>query len=220
MLCVLSRNRVMADVGTQTKGCVMTKLQNLLVGPQEASRTVVFSGGACNAIDESGSSIRNERRDSLNTRLDAAGTPFFDPQIHDTTHGRGYNYDLDGPAEKAARAAAQVLLYEIGDDTIAGVSHLEIIRDALSGRPVIVWNSGGSDDRGRPDFRPRGIDTSKPVTRMLLGKTVLAHLAQYEKTGKQLRYEVQAFLMGIDNAHFVRSEDEVVAKLRELGIEI
>jgi len=121
------------------------KWENLLVGKEEAKKTKVFSGGTCNIATPNGM-IRNTGRDLLNNVLNKMGTPFFDPQIHEDTHGREYVYDLDGPAEQLARENAKVLIYEIAPYTLATVTMLEILQDAVSGKKVIVILTGDKND--------------------------------------------------------------------------
>lgn len=178
----------------------MTKLKNLLMGT-EAGRTVVFSGGACNAITPTGTLGRNTARDSLNAWLDEKGIPLFDPQIHPETHGRDYDYDQDGPAEQAARAAATVTLYQIGDETQAAVTCMEIVRDALTRKQLVIWLSGSTDAKNRPLFAPAGSPQSdNPV--------VAAHIAEYLKNGTNVRKNVVAFVSGLPNVTVVRTEED------------
>lgn len=193
-----------------------------LVSAEQAHRTVVFSGGAGNIITGGGETVRNSGRDQFNTWLDTEGIPFFDPQIHPITHGRSYDWNVDGPSEKAARAAASVLVYQIGDDTIAAVTALEVMKDAMAGRPVVVWFSGLLSEKRKPTFTPKGVRLS-PTARTMFGNhkasqppAVAAHLNAYEKAGNQLRAELVALLADHSNVVFVTDLKEakrVVASL-------
>ncbi len=185
-----------------------------LVSGEQANRTVVFSGGASNTITGGGGTARSIGRDRFNTWLDSLEVPFFDPQIHPSTHGRSYDWSVDGPAEKAARAAASVLFYQIGDDTIAGVTALEVIKDGVSGRPVVVWFSGARSEKGKSLFLPRGVRLP-PTVRTMFGErkasqppAVAAHLQAYEKAGNQLRAELVAMLADHGNVVFVTDFEE------------
>ena len=176
-------------------------LKHLLSGP-DSSRTVVFSGGRCNVANASGKMVRSTGRDELNAWLDGREINFFDPQIEESTHGRSYDYDIDGPAEQAARAAARVTVYEIGPDTMAGVTHLEALNDAATGKKVVVWFNGGLDEKGRPSFVPEGAPASDNAL-------VATHLAQYTKNGTALRRNLRDFLKAFPNAVVVTSLEDV-----------
>ncbi len=178
-----------------------TKWQNLLNGPA-ANQTLVFSGGACNIIDRDGNSVRNPGRDGVNDWLDANGILFFEPQIHLDTHDRDYDWDIDGPAEQAARENARVTLYQIGDDTMAGVTCLEVLRDAGKGKNVVIWLTGVQDVKGNPVFSPN-VDVE--AVEGVLG----VHLGQYVKNGTQLRKNLVAFTKDMSNVTICRSEMEV-----------
>jgi hypothetical protein len=187
-----------------------TRWQNLLNGP-DAARTGVFSGGACNAIDAVGDKVRNVGRDALNDWLNEQGILFFDPQIHEDTHGRGYDYDIDGPAEQQARQVAKVTLYEVTPDTLGGVTCLEVLRDVLSDKQVVLWFSGPSeafDAKGRAKFTP-AIDLSN------VDGLAAIHLAQYVDAGTKLRANLMAFIKGRDNVIIVRSLEEAQRAITE-----
>ena len=187
-----------------------TRWKNLLNGP-DADKTAVFSGGACNAIDAVGNKVRNVGRDGLNDWLNELGIPFFDPQIHEDTHGRGYDYDIDGPAEQKARKLAKVTLYEVAPDTLGGVTCLEVLRDVLSGKKVVLWFSGPDsafDAKGRAKFTP-AIDLSN------VEGLAAIHLAQYVDGGTKLRANLMAFIKGLDNVIIVRSLEEAQRAINE-----
>lgn len=181
---------------------------SLLMGAIAASNTTVFSGGACNAINAEGQKTRGTGRDSLNDWLNERAIPFFDPQIHEDTHGRGYNYDEDGPAEQAARAAAQVTLYEISGDTLGGVTHLEALADALKGKTVIIWFNSSLDAKGKPLFEPL-IDMST------VDGLAAVHLAQYKSGGDGLRKNLVAFVGKLPNVTIVYTLDEAQAAIEK-----
>lgn len=178
------------------------------------SRTV-FSGGMCNVIGGDGKSVRNTGRDALNKRLTAAGHHVFDPQIGEESHGRPYDYNIGGPAEQKARRDADVLLYEIGDATMAGVTMLEVLKDVGSHRKVIVWLSGELDGKGRPQFKPAGYNAdsiSDPATK--------AHAQQMVKQGGSMRANLLDFTKGTENLRVVKSEDAAVLAFREFGVKV
>lgn len=202
----------------------MQKLwSNLLVGVEEASRTVVFSGGAANMIVASGPEmlVLNMHREPLNDFLDARAIPFFDPQIHPITHGRAYDYEIDGPAEKAARKAAKILVYQMGDESMGVITDKEIREDVLAGRDVIVWFTGQFNDKGRPMFVPRGIELSSSV-KTLTGTrevpphpVVAAQLTEFQKAGTQLRAELWDFLKDRGNVTITGSSAETIEAVRD-----
>lgn len=184
--------------------------KRLLMGADEAVNTVVFSGGACNIITADGKKARNTGRDELNAWLDTLDVAFFEPQIHEDTHGRGYDYDIDGPAEQAARKAAKVTLYELAPDTMGGVTCLEVLRDAMSGKTVVIWLSGDKfDAKGRPVFAPNiYVATTEDLAAV--------HLGQYVENGTKLRQNLLAFTKGLPNVTVVKSLDEVKTTLTAL----
>lgn len=170
----------------------------------DAKRARVFSGGACSVLTADGQSVRNTQRDALNKWLDDKSIDFFDPQIHPDSHGRAYDYEEDGPAEQAARAAAEVTLYQIGPHTMAAITCLEVMYDVASGKKkVILWLSGGDeafDSHGRPQFQPIGnLAAEGPAG---------VHLSEYVNTGTKLRANLLSFLDGSPNFTIVRSEQE------------
>lgn len=176
----------------------------------DSGKTVVFSGGACNCITTEGTKVRNTARDSLNGYLAENDIFYFDPQIHPDTHGREYNYDVDGPGEQTARSLAAVTIYQIGDDTLGAVTGLEAVRDAVGGKKVVLWLSGEHDAKNKPMFVPQGVNTEglDPATK--------AHLGEYVSGGQKLRQNLRDFIKGFSNVRVVRTEDEAKAALQEL----
>lgn len=178
-------------------------------------KVVLFLGGMCNVANASGELVRNPNRDALGAKLRDAGYDVFDPQIDVFSHGREYDYDIDGPAEQAARAAAEVTLYEIGEGTLGGVTMLEVLNDVDKGRKVIVWFSGSFDERGRPVFAPAGFkpeSITDPATKRQLG--------EYMKQGTTMRSNLVAFLKDAPNVAIARSESELEAAFQGFGIRI
>ncbi len=176
---------------------------------------VVFSGGMCNAINHEGQSVRNPHRDELNARLKSAGHSVFDPQIDETTHGRPYKYEIDGPAEQKARADAHVTIYELGEETMAGVTMLEILRDVGIGKQVILWLSGELDGKGKPQFKPAGFNPDSitdPATK--------AHAVQMVKQGNSMRANLLDFTKGSSRLRVETTLDGVVASLKQFGVRI
>lgn len=151
--------------------------------------TQVFSGGACNIMNENGMLSRNTERDRINDWITEQKFIFFDPQIHPDTHGVDYDYVVHHPLEIAARTAARVNLYEISPYTFGGITSLEIAVDHLQRRePTIIYYSDGEPNQdnlpphsksGSPLFRPRGINTN-PQAR-------LAHYREFRKVGRLMR---------------------------------
>ena len=193
-----------------------TRWMNLLLGT-DADQTVVFSGGTCNVIDANGAKIRSIGRDELNDWLETMGLKFFDPQIHPDTHGRDYDYDVDGPAEQSARANAKVTLYEIATDTLGGVTIMEILRDAALDKPLVVWFSGADeafDAKGRPSFMPHFTMPAKEDDGS--NDWLLAHLGEYTKAGTSMRRNLKDFLKAAPNVTFVRTLEEAQAAIETL----
>lgn len=188
-----------------------------------ADKTAVFSGGMSNFVDPTGKLVRNKTRDELNQWLNSQGIYFYDPQIHPDTHGRNYNYDVDGPAEKAARAAAKVLIYQIGSETQSIGTSFEILTDVAAGRKVIVWFSGPLE-KGKPIFAPFGLE-QLPVIRNGFGHSkkveqhpaVTAQLAEFKKGGTQVRKELIAFLENKPNVVFAYNLNAVLQALVSAG---
>jgi len=151
--------------------------------------TQVFSGGACNIMNENAILVRNTERDRINDWITEQKILFFDPQIHPDTHGVDYDYALHHPLELGARTAARVNLYEISPYTFGGITSLEIAIDHLRRRePTVIYYSDGEPDRdnlpphskdGYPLFRPRGINHN-PHARF-------AHYREFRKVGRLMR---------------------------------
>ena len=181
------------------------KWAHLLNGP-ESAQTVVFSGGACNVIDKEGNNVRNTERDQLNTWLNDQNIPFFDPQIHPDTHGREYDWDIDGPAEKSARDNADVTIYQIGNDTQAVSTCLEVIRDAGENKNVILLLTGNFDTKGNPIFEP---EVEIPDD----GSTISVHLKQYVDNGNKGRKNILAFVKNDPNVTICITLQEVQAAI-------
>ena len=102
----------------------MPSSQSLLITSemmQAGQKPALFIGGACN-IQTANGPIRNPGRDPLAEWLDDLGLSYFDPQIHPTTHGRDYIWEIDGPHEKLAREETKLRIYEITATTIAAIS--------------------------------------------------------------------------------------------------
>ena len=179
------------------------------------NRKIVFSGGMCNYVGAEGSLARNPRRDELNNQLRAKGHEVFDPQIDESTHGRPYNYDIDGPAEQNARAKAHVLIYQVGSETMAGVTLLEVENDVKSGRKVILWLSGEIDSKGRPLFKPLGLNPES-----ITDSATKAHVLQMLKQGNSMRANLLDFTKEATNLRVVATEGGVIGALKEFGIRI
>jgi hypothetical protein len=151
--------------------------------------TQVFSGGACNIMNENGALTRNGERDRINDWISEQKIMFFDPQIHPDTHGVDYDYAVHHPLEISARNAARINLYEISPYSFCGISSLEIAVDHLRRRePTVIYYSDGEPDHddlpphskeGYPLFRPRGINTN-PHART-------AHYREFRKVGRLMR---------------------------------
>jgi hypothetical protein len=137
---------------------------------ETAHLTQVFSGGACNILNEEANLLRNTERDAINDWLLERRILFFDPQIHPDTHGVEYQFEKHARLEVAARAAATVDLYEISPCTFGGITSLEIAADHFCWKePMVIYYSDGDpaqdripdhDNHGFPIFQPYGIHKS------------------------------------------------------------
>lgn len=168
---------------------------------------LLFTGGACNIQGPDGP-MRNPGRDPLARWLDEEGYPYFDPQIHPSTHGRDYIWGIDGPQEKKAREQARLRVYEITATTIATVTMLEIMDDARRARTSIVWFNSGRT------FAPVGLGDrdqlkSNEMLRQQVGETVYSHLLAYVDAGRQIRTELLLMLADCPYIIFVNSFDEL-----------
>lgn len=158
-------------------------------------RTQVFSGGACNILDENGHLLRNAERDRINDWMTAREVVFFDPQIHPDTHGIEYDYGVHQPLEMAARKAAKVNLYEVSPRSFGGITSLEIAVDRFRWlEPMVVYYSDADPDRddipaysrmGHPLFVPTGI--------MEHDAAMKAHYREFRKNGNNMRRYLLAF---------------------------
>ncbi len=181
---------------------------------QAGQKPTLFTGGACN-IQTAEGPIRNPGRDPLAVWLDELGLSYFDPQIHPTTHGRDYIWEIDGPREKQAREEAKLRIYEITPTTIAAISMMEIMDDARHGRVAIVWFNEGRT------FAPLGLGSrdefknNEPL-RQKVGETAYSHLLAYINSGRQMRGELAALLADCPHITFVDSLDEVKAAIFSL----
>jgi len=102
------------------------------------------------------------------------GVQSIDPQIHPDTHGRSYDGNKDGDAEKLAVDYSKVDLIQIRPDTMGGVSMMELMRDGVvAGTSRVVWLSG-------EEFVPLGVG----------GEADGAHLREYQKNGQRMRREL------------------------------
>jgi hypothetical protein len=181
---------------------------------QAGEEPLLFTGGACNIQDVNGP-IRNPGRDKLAVWLDEKGWSYFEPQIHPSTHGREYIWELDGPNEKKARELAKLRIYEITATTIASAAILEIMDDARRGRESIVWFNKGKT------FAPAGLGEYTELEkneslRKQTGGMIYYHLIAYVNAGRHLRYEFQRMLRDCPHIHFVDSLEEVKRKISRL----
>ena len=160
----------------------------------KAGLTQVFSGGACNVLDESGRLLRNQERDAINDWLTSQRVTFFDPQIHPSTHGVEYSFPKHFKVELAARDAAKVNLYEVSPHTFGGITSLEIAHDHFrKHEPMVIYFSDGDpdadrlpaySDEGYPLFEPKGITTPAAMK---------AHYKEFIKNANHMRRFVMAY---------------------------
>jgi hypothetical protein len=181
---------------------------------QAGELPLLFIGGASNIQTPEGP-VRNTGRDQLARWLDNKGWPYFDPQIHSSTHGRDYIWGIDGPQEKKARELAKLRLYEINPFTIAAVSIMEILDDARRKRVSVVWYNGGRL------FEPHGIGNldelrSNEPFRQQIGEAAYWHLDAYVNAGRHIRIELHKMLQDCETVVFVESFDEVKSALAVL----
>lgn len=164
-----------------------------------AHMTQVFSGGACNILDEHGSLLRNRERDAINNWLSEKDIFFFDPQIHPETHGVEYNYEEHSRLEMAAREAAKLNLYEISPRTFGGVSSLEIALDHVRWHePMVLYYSDGDADADRiPDHNERGYPQFVPHGILKDEAANLAHLKEMSKNANHMRRYLLRFSLAV-----------------------
>ncbi len=185
---------------TDDKGLMMTGSWNVTTEMSVAHRTQVFSGGACNILDSTGTLLRNTERDRINTWLSDKQVFFFDPQIHPDTHGVEYNYDIHHKVELAARAAAKINLYEVSPRTFGGITSFEIAADQFRFRePMVIYYSDGDPEqdvipehssKGYPLFAPHGIHATEQAMR--------AHYREFVKNGNNMRKYLATFAREMD----------------------
>ena len=186
---------------------------------QDGMRPVLFIGGAANIQSTTGP-IRNPGRDPLAHWLDGQGWLYFDPQIHPSTHGREYQWEIDAPQEKKAREEAQLRVYEVIGTTIGAVTMLEIMDDARRGRRSIVWFNDGEA------FAPLGLGSRKDLKhnqafRQAVGDTAYFHLLAYLDAGSHIRRELPLMLADCSSIVFVTSfqalKETIVALLSKIA---
>lgn len=130
----------MSDV-QKTPGPATVKLRHLVTSEMMAVGSVpklVFCG-ACNIIGVNGTPYRNNGRDEVIFWAEEAGISFAEVQIHQSTHGRGYVYEIDGKHEQAAREQALLRVYEIRPEVPGINTFMELLQDAALSRPGIIW---------------------------------------------------------------------------------
>jgi len=148
---------------------------NLIQSLDEIGKVQVFSGGASNIVDAEGKLVRNVERDEINNWLTKQGLHFYDPQIHPSTHGREYDYEVDHKLEVACRRESLINIYEMSPRTFGGVTSMEIAIDEFRfEQPTIIFFSDGKQNRdvipvhskeGYPLFEPYGIGKNEAATR-------------------------------------------------------
>ena len=178
----------------------MSKNWNMPTSFDEAEGVKVFSGGACNYLDDRGVLQRNPVRDLVNDHLTEEGVFFFDPQIHPETHGVEYDFAIHGPLEVAARQAAKINLYEISPYTLGGITSLEIASDLFRYKePLVLFFSNGDpkketlpihSNKGYPLFVPKNIFRSEDAMR--------AHFKEFIKNGNNMRRYLMRFASEMD----------------------
>ncbi|MEY3219934.1 MAG: hypothetical protein RIT27_1291 [Pseudomonadota bacterium] len=178
-------------------------------------KPLLFTGGACNIQTEKGTE-RNRGRDELAKWLNEKEWSYFDPQIHQLTHGREYIWDIDGLQEKRAREIAKLRIYEITPTTIASMTMLEIMDDARLHRMSIVWFNDGGES-----FSPIGLGNKDELLENIalkekVGNLVFSHLLAYVNAGRQTRTELQLMLADCQSVVFVNSFDELKLAITHL----
>ena len=162
---------------------------NLVREMADIDNVAVFSGGACNIRDTTGSLLRNGERDDINDWLTRNEILFYDPQIHPDTHGTSYNYEVHQPLEIAARQKARVNLFEVSPRTFGGATSLEIAMDEFRyDDPTIIFFSDGNHARdvipahspdGYPLFVPYGLNDNNTAR--------MTHYKEFIKGGNRMR---------------------------------
>lgn len=173
----------------------MVSKWNLVEDIDQASKAVIFSGGACNIRDADGNRLRNAERDDINAWLTRNDILFYDPQIHPDTHGVTYDYKVHQPLEVAARQAAKINLYEISPRTFGGATALEIAVDEFRHNdPCIIFFSDGNHEKdiipahssdGYPLFAPYGVSDNDGAR--------LEHYHEFIKSANRMRKYLMHF---------------------------
>lgn len=174
---------------------------------KEGNRPLLFTGGACNIQGPDGA-VRNPGRDRLARWLEERGWSYFDPQIHPSTHGRDYVFELDGPQESVARANACLRVYEILPTNIGAISILEVMDDARRGRESVVWFHGGRDFEPN-ELGERDVLKANDELRRRVGGLVFHHLVAHADAGRQMRCYLTVMLEDCPLITFVDSFEEL-----------
>lgn len=163
--------------------------------------TKVFSGGACNILDANGVLLRNTERDKINDWLTANELDFFDPQIHPDTHGTEYDYDSHHSLEIAARAAANINLYEISPRTFSGITSLEIAADHFRWHePMVLYFSDGETTHDRiPQHNPQGSPLFVPYGLHKTDAANEAHIREMVKNANNMRRYLMYYARELHN---------------------
>ncbi|MGB7339615.1 MAG: hypothetical protein WBC91_12045 [Phototrophicaceae bacterium] len=167
----------------------MDRKWNVTQEIEQAHQAQVFSGGACNILDENGKLLRNGERDHINDWLTEKQFLIFDPQIHPDTHGEEYLFEKHSKIEIIARDAAKINLYEISPRTFGGITSLEIAIDHFRWHePMVLYFSDGytlednipeHDVYGSPKFVPYGIHKNDTAN--------MAHYREMRKNANNMR---------------------------------
>jgi len=181
---------------------IKKKWSKLITGPIELlaavldGKKIIFLGGSSNNLDENGIQQRGKGRDFLSHLIQQDGDMdgdgfqdddsivFYDPQIHEETHGRGYNFSVDGPTEALARDLSAVNVYEIGNRSLSIVTMMEIICDVAKGKKIVFW----MDDRFIP-VEPNTKDGKETVNQI-----IEKHIAVLVKAEKDARNYFMKFV--------------------------
>jgi len=171
------------------------KRWNLASDLLEIEETKVFSGGACNILDDRGNLLRNTERDMINDWLTKQDIRLYDPQIHPDTHGREYQFDVDHILEVAARDHALVSLYEISPRTFGGATSLEIAMDEfIPDHATIIFFSDGKDHVDViPDHSPQGFPLFVPYGLPDNTHAQEAHYKEMVKNANRMRKYLMRF---------------------------
>jgi hypothetical protein len=157
----------------------------------------IILAGTCNYVSlvpqDGRFSIRNDRRDALRAWAIDQGLDVFEVQVDVETHGREYNWELDGPQEKRARKLAKLRVYQILPDAISVISHIEVLADVIAMRRSILWLPNGNF------FIPQGLGECKTIREnakllVQVGPVYYSHLELYANAGRQIRNELSRFL--------------------------